>query len=45
MCQVSGLALALVLGSASASFYVTEGDCVAAGDCVSSPNYPEAYDG
>ena len=44
MCQVSGLALALVLGSASASFVVTEGDCVVAGDCVSSPNWPEDYD-
>ena len=45
MCQMSGLALALVLGSASASFVVTEGNCVVTGNCVSSPNYPEAYDG
>ena len=44
MCQVSGLALALVLGSASASFVVTEGPCVVTGDCVSSPNWPEDYD-
>ena len=40
-----GLVLAaLVLGSASASFVVTEGDCVVTGDCVSSPNYPESYE-
>ena len=44
MCQVSGLALALVLGSASASFVVTEGDCVVADDCVNSPNWPQEYD-
>ena len=42
--QMNGLALALVLGSASASFVVTEGDCVVNGACVSSPNYPEDYD-
>ena len=43
--QMTGVALALLLGSASASFVVTEGNCVVTGDCVSSPNYPEAYDG
>ena len=42
--RIPGLALALVLGSASASFVVTEGDCVVDGDCVSSPGYPAAYD-
>ena len=45
MNQARLLALALVLGSASASFTVTEGTCVLTGDdCVQSPNYPEDYD-
>ena len=41
---MNGLALALVLGSASASFVVTEGPCLVTGDCVLSPNYPSDYD-
>ena len=42
--RIPGLALALVLGSASASFVVTEGDGVVTGDGVSSPGYPADYD-
>ena len=44
MNQARLLALALLLGSASASFTVTEGTCVVDGTCVHSPNYPEQYD-
>ena len=44
LCQTRFLALALLVGSASSSFVVTEGACLVTGDCVLSPNYPAAYD-
>ena len=44
MVQTRVLALALVLGSASGSFVVTNGNCFVDNDCVHSPNFPLDYE-